>query len=285
MKNFKDKVAVITGAGNGIGQALALQLAYEGALTVLADISQNAVAETAEKIHKLGGRAKACVVDVSNRDQMESLAAKVMAEEGRIDILINNAGVALSNVTVEKLSYTDMEWLFGINFWGVVHGTKAFLPHLLKREEASLVNVSSIYGLAAVAKSAAYCASKFAVRGFTESLRQELKNTPVRVTVVHPGGVRSSIARNTRAASNGDKIKNPKRAAAHFESIARTIPDQAAARIIDGIRREAPRVLIGGDAKFMDLLARLRPAGYDDFVLEHIVAPSEKSYADSGGQE
>ncbi len=285
MKTFKSKVAVITGAGNGIGQALALQLASQGALTVLADISQDAVGETAEKIHKLGGEAKACVTDVSSREQMEALAAKVMAEEGRVDILINNAGVALSNVTVEKLSYTDMEWLFGINFWGVVHGTKAFLPHLMKREEASLVNVSSIYGLAAVAKSASYCASKFAVRGFTESLRQELKNTPVRVTVVHPGGVRSRIARNTRTASNGDKIHDPKRAAAHFETIARTTPEQAAALIIDGIRREAPRVLIGGDAKFMDLLARLRPAGYDDFVLESIVTPSEKSYADSDGRE
>lgn len=285
MKNFKDKVAVITGAGTGIGRALALQLSAEGATTVLADINQNALAETAEAIHSQGGHPKACVTDVSDRKQIEALASKVMDELGRVDIVINNAGVALSNVSVDKLSYPDMEWIFAINFWGVVHGTKAFLPHLLKREEASLVNVSSIYGLAAVAKAASYCASKFAVRGFTESLRQELRNTPVQVTVVHPGGVRSNIARNTRAAANGDVIGNPEGAARHFENNAPTTPAQAAAQIIDGIRRKAPRVLIGGDAKFIDLLARLKPAGYDNFMLDKIVNPSEKSYAAPSGKE
>lgn len=278
MKDFKGKVAVITGAGTGIGRELALQLAAQGAITVLADISQDAVAETAERIHKQHGKAKAYAVNVADREKLVWLAERVISEFGQVDIVINNAGVALSNVTVEKLSYDDMEWLFNINFWGVVHGTKAFLPHLLKREEANLVNVSSIYGLAAVSKAAAYCASKFAVRGFTESLRQELRDRPVCVTVVHPGGVRSAIARNTRKAANGDAIKDPDYAARHFEQQAKTSPAEAAAQIIAGIKRNAPRVLVGADAKFIDILARLKPGSYDSFMLKEVVSKSEESY-------
>jgi len=217
-------------------------------------------------------------VDVSQRDAVYRFADEVIGQHGATHIVINNAGVALSNVRVQDLTYEDFEWILGINLWGVIYSTKAFLPHLLKQPEANLVNVSSVYGLTAAAKAAAYCTSKFAVRGFTEALRQELRQTSVAVTVVHPGGIRTNIARNSRQATYGDPISDPERAIRNFEERAQTTASEAARVIIEGIKRNAPRVLIGTDAKLLDILARVKPGAYDSFIMKHIVSRDEKAY-------
>jgi NAD(P)-dependent dehydrogenase (short-subunit alcohol dehydrogenase family) len=279
MQTFQDKVAVITGAGSGIGRELAIQLARYGAIVAIADIQAERVKETACLVTQQGGRASAHVVDVAQRAAVDTFAAEVIKQHGAAHIVINNAGVALSNVTVQNLAYEDLAWILGINLWGVIHGTKAFLPHLLQQPEANLVNVSSIYGLTAVAKAAAYCASKFAVRGFTEALRQELCQTSVAVTVVHPGGIRTNIARNTRQAASGDQIAHPEQAVQHFEAHARTTAAEAAQTIIAGVKRNAPRVLIGADAKMLDFLSRVKPGSYDPFIIKQIVNKAEQSYA------
>lgn len=279
MKTFQQKVAVITGAGSGIGRELALQLAQQGAHLAVADIQEAPLRETAGFIEQHNIPISTHILDVSQREAVYHFADEVLARYGGVHIVVNNAGVALSNVEVNHLTYSDLEWVLGVNLWGVIHGTKAFLPHLLKQPEANLVNVSSLYGLTAIAKAAAYCTSKFAVRGFTEALRQELRQTSVAVTVVHPGGIRTHIARNTRPAANGDKISNPERAAQHFEQRARTTAAEAARQIIAGIQRNAPRVIIGQDAKFLDWLGRLKPGSYDAFMLKQIVQEDEKAYS------
>ena len=185
-----------------------------------------------------------------------------------MDILINNAGVSSSGA-VSELGYELLEWTMNINFWGVVHGTKAFLPYLLERPEASLVNISSVFGLIGMPRRAAYCASKFAVRGFTEALRLELHDTPVAVTVILPGGVRTNIVHRIRAAGRDDPLSDPAARRVVTESF-RTSPEEAAQAIIDGIRKKRPRVLIGPDARTIDRLARWMPAGYDRVILRRI---------------
>ena len=278
MKSFKDKIVAITGAGSGIGRELALQIAKIGGIVAIADLHEQGLHETAELIHQHGGTTSVHVVDVSNRNEVYRFADEVITRHGAAHVIINNAGVALSNVRVEHVTYEDFEWVVGINLWGVIYGTKAFLPHLLKQEEAHVVNVSSLYGLTAVAKAAAYCTSKFAVRGFTESLRQELRQTPVAVSLVHPGGIRTNIARNTRSAAHGDAVADPVRAVQHFEQRAQTTAPEAARCIIEGIQRNAPRILIGTDAKFLDVLARVKPGSYDSFILKHVVHGDEQAY-------
>lgn len=279
MKTFQCKVVVITGAGSGIGRELAMQLAQQGAHLAIADIQDAQLRETANLLKHYNVPISTHVLDVSQREAVYCFADEVIARHGGVHIVINNAGVALSNVEVNHLTYNDLEWVLGVNLWGVIYGTKAFLPHLLKQPEANLVNVSSLYGLTAIAKAAAYCTSKFAVRGFTEALRQELRQTSVAVTVVHPGGIRTRIARNTRPAANGDKISNPEYAVQHFEQRARTTAAEAARCIIAGIQRNAPRVVIGQDAKFLDWLGRLKPGSYDAFMLKQIVQEDEKAYS------
>ncbi|GAK59708.1 short chain dehydrogenase, putative [Candidatus Vecturithrix granuli] len=285
MKTFQQKVAVITGAGSGIGRELAIQLAQKGVHIAIADIQEEQLHETANLLVQYHVTVSTHVLDVSQREAVYRFADDVIARHKGVHIVINNAGVALSNVQVNQMAYEDFEWVLGVNLWGVVYGTKAFLPHLLKQSEANLVNTSSLYGLTAVAKAAAYCTSKFAVRGFTEALRQELCQTPVAVTVVHPGGIRTCIARNTRPATNGDIISNPEHAVQHFEQQAQTSAVDAARLIIEGIRRNTPRVIIGKDAKFLDLLGRLKPGSYDAFMLKHIVHEDEKAYAAAGKLE
>jgi NAD(P)-dependent dehydrogenase (short-subunit alcohol dehydrogenase family) len=278
MNPLKDKVAVITGAGSGIGRELAMQFAGRGMIVAIADIQPERLAETAQLIAQQGGQASTHVVDVSQREQVYRFAEAAIRQHGAVQIVINNAGAALSNVSVHDLTYEDLEWMLGINLWGVIYGTKAFLPHLLKQPAANLVNISSLYGLTAVAKEAAYCTSKFAVRGFTEALRQELRGTPVAVTIVHPGGIRTNIARNSRLATNGDPIANPERAVRNFETRAQTTAAEAARTIIAGIERNAPRILIGNDAKFLDFLARIKPGTYDAFMLKHVVHKDASAY-------
>ncbi len=271
MQSFEDKVAVITGAASGIGKALAMQLAAMGTSVAIADIDEEKLKQTSEAIVQQGGQVSWHVVDVSNRPAVYDLADTVIRQYGAVHIVVNNAGVALSNVNVQDVAYEDLEWILGINLWGVIYGTKAFLPHLLRQSQANLVNVSSTFGLTASAKAAAYSTSKFAVRGFTEALRQELRGTSVSVTVVFPGGIRTNIARNARQARGGERIDNPQSAVQQFEEGAQTTPSEAASQIIDGIRRNASRVLIGKDARLLDLLARLKPGSYDTFMLKHVV--------------
>ena len=271
MQSFENKVAVITGAASGIGRAMSIQLATMGARIAIADVDEEQLKQTSEEILRLGGTVSWHVVDVSNRTAMYNFAEAVMSQYGAVHIVVNNAGVALSNVTVEDLAYEDLEWVLGINLWGVIYGTKAFLPHLLRQSQANLVNISSTFGLTASAKAAAYSTSKFAVRGFTEALRQELSGTSVSVTVVFPGGIRTNVARHARQAKDGEHIPNPGHEVRQFEERAQTTPAEAADQIIDGIRRNAPRVLIGKDARLMDILARLKPGSYDDFMLKHVV--------------
>ena len=271
MKSFKDKVAVVTGAASGIGKELAIQLSAHGARVALADVNAPDLDAIVNEIVRTGGQASAHRVDVSDREAMNAFAEDVIQQYESVDILINNAGIALQDVKLQNISYEDLELVINVNFWGIVHGTKAFLPHLLKRPHANLVNVSSAYGLAAAAHQGAYSTSKFAVRGFSEALRQELRNTPVKVTVVFPGGVRTAMVRNSRAAQNGEPIADIESAVRSFEARQRISSAEAASQILQGIQRDAPRLLIGNDVKLLDLLARLMPAAYDLFMLKYVV--------------
>ena len=262
MHSYKDKVVVITGAGSGIGRALAQQLSREGAHLALSDINMNGLEQTRASLSG-NGRVTLDTLNVADRDAFRAWAAKVIADHGHADMIINNAGVALSE-TVANMSYDDMEWIVNINFWGVVYGTKEFLPHLLSRPQAEVVNISSIFGIIALPTQSAYNATKFAVRGFTESLRQELKDTNVFVATVHPGGIKTNIVANGRMKTSLGGPKDHERQIRDFEKMARTTPEQAAQIILDGVRRRRRRILIGPDARLMDRIQRLLPERYTD---------------------
>jgi NAD(P)-dependent dehydrogenase (short-subunit alcohol dehydrogenase family) len=264
MKSFQRKVAAITGAGSGIGRALALELSRAGAEVALADINGNTADETAEMSLGLGAKATATVLDVANRAAVYAWADRVVADHDRVNLVFNNAGVALGS-TLEGVGYEDFEWLMNVNFWGVVYGTKAFLPYLRTSGEGHVVNISSIFGIAAVPGNGTYNASKFAVRGFTEALRQELELTGgnVSATCVHPGGIKTNIARSSRVTAEmqrllGDDLDAAK---ANFEKKFITTPEDAAKIILRAVRRNQRRVLVGPDAKLSTLLVSF-PAGY-----------------------
>ena len=259
----KDSVAVITGAGSGIGRALAKRLAHEGVAGIaIADVNVDGLAETENLI---SGKTKVTLhkVDVSEREAMAAFADDVLAKHGRITHLINNAGVALGG-RVSEVSLDEIEWLMGVNFWGVVHGTKFFLPYLEKEASAHIVNISSLFGLIAPPGQAAYCASKFAVRGFTEALRHELEDTSVAVSVVHPGGVQTNIVNSARISSgvtlSDDEIEKLKK----FQNklLSRTSPDRAAEIIVSGINARQPRIIVGPDAAMLSRIARVFPRRY-----------------------
>ncbi len=264
-----NKVAVVTGAGSGIGKALAIQLAEKGALLAISDIHAENLEETYQAIlPKTGaGGIMKSVFDVADKEKMHEFAEQVAAQFGKTDIVINNAGVALGKTSLLDLKYEDFEWLMGINFWGMVYGTKAFLPQLIKRPEASIVNISSLFGLIGVAYQVAYCTSKFAIRGFNESLRMELQHAHphVVVTSVHPGGIQTNIARNSRWTTDIDPAKR-ERDIQRFEKLFITPAEEAARQIIRGIERKNPRVVIGRDAKIPDFLARFFPRKYTSIV-------------------
>ncbi len=254
------RVAVLTGAGSGIGRALAHELAQLGYALALADRNDAALAET---VRELGahGTVTSHVLDVASKDAVDEFAARVLAEHGRVDLLINNAGVALSG-DVGEVTVEEIEWLMNVNFWGMVYGVKAFLPALQQAGDATIVNLSSVYGLFGPPGQAAYAASKFAVRGFSESLRAELREAGVHVLTVHPGGVKTNIVRNARIAG----AANRERAIAHgkkFEDAAlRLAPHHAAQAIARAIRSRQDRLLIGDDALQIDVITRvLGPAG------------------------
>jgi len=261
MQSLAGKVAVVTGAGSGIGRALADQLAQEGCHLALADINAGNLEDIATELRPHGTRISCHRLDVADRAAVFTFADEVLAQHGSAQLIINNAGVAVSQ-TIAELSYEDFEWLMGINFWGVVHGTKAFLPHLLKNGEGHIVNLSSIFGIIGMPTQGAYNASKFAVRGFTEALRQELNSCNVTVSCVHPGGIKTNIARAARFYQGINGRRDANRAAADFERFARTSPEQAARVIVDGIKAKRPRILIGSDARLLDGIQRLLPASY-----------------------
>jgi short-subunit dehydrogenase len=262
MTAIRGAAAAVTGAASGIGRALALELAARGCDLALADRDEAGLAAVAAEITH-SQKVTVHRVDVGEPPQIAEFARAAISAHPGLNILINNAGVALMG-EFHEIDQAQMDWLMNINFWGVVHGTRAFLPHLASRREAHIVNLSSIFGIIAPPGQSAYAASKFAVRGFSESVRHELQaaGSPVRLSVVHPGGIATNIARNSRSGAgvtdNARRVQSIER----FEQLAKTTPQAAALRIIAGIEKNQPRILIGNDARFMDLLQRLRPATY-----------------------
>jgi len=266
MRVLKGKVAVVTGAASGIGRSLVLQLASEGCNLSIADIDPKGLKETAKLAKNNSTEITIEVVDVANRDQVYAYAENVVSDHGRVDIVINNAGVSLRG-TIEEVSEEEFEWLMGINFWGVVYGSKAFLPYLKQRTEANLVNISSVHGLFTNPGVGPYCSSKFGVRGFTMALCQELKDTPVKVSCVHPGGIKTNIVRNARDAAALIPEKSREEAQEDFDkTIARISSDKAAKIIIRGIRKDKPRILVGSDAYVFDFLTRHFPLYWQKFM-------------------
>jgi short-subunit dehydrogenase len=264
MTAIRGAAAAVTGAASGIGRALALEFAARGCDLALADRDEAGLHALAAEIAKANAR-KVSVhrADVAEPGQIKAFAQAAITAHPGLNIVINNAGVALLGQFAE-IDQAQMEWLMNINFWGVVHSTRAFLPHLSRQKEAHLVNVSSIFGIIAPPGQTAYSAAKFAVRGFSESLRHELKMaaSPVRLSVVHPGGVATNIARNQRTGAGINDNARRALSIERFDTFAKTTPATAALRIITGIEKNQPRILIGNDARFMDLVQRLRPATY-----------------------
>ncbi|MFG1791611.1 SDR family NAD(P)-dependent oxidoreductase [Nocardia sp. NPDC049149] len=257
---FKDKVCVITGAGSGIGRALAENLAKRGAKLALSDIDTDGLAETVRIVEKLGADVKSDRINVAEREAVLLYADAVKAHYGKVHQIYNNAGIAYHGDVI-KSEFKDIERIMDVDFWGVVNGTKAFLPHLMESGAGHVVNVSSLFGLIAVPGQSAYNSAKFAVRGFTEALRQEMLvgKHPVKVTCVHPGGIKTAVARNSTYAEGIDG----KKAAALFDSkLAMHSPEMAAQTITEGVRKGHGRVLIGWEAKLLDVFVRVTASGY-----------------------
>ncbi len=268
MRSFENRVAVVTGAASGIGRALALDLAGRGAHLAISDIDETGLEETRAKAEASGTRVTAERLDVADRDAFQAHAEQVMRDHGKVNLVINNAGVAVG-ATISELSHEDLRWLMGINYWGVVHGTQLFLPHLKASGDGHVVNISSVFGMIAVPGQAAYHSAKFAVRGFTECLRQELEieASGVSATSVHPGGIRTNIARNARL--SGELPGNASRDELNeqFERAARTTPERAAEIILRGVEKNKRRVLIGPEAYVIDWVQRLFPTGYQRLLV------------------
>jgi NAD(P)-dependent dehydrogenase (short-subunit alcohol dehydrogenase family) len=253
-------VAVITGAGSGIGRALAQQLVRAGSALALADVNEAGLTETFQSMGSRNALVSTHVMDVADEASVRAFAEDVRSRHGRVTLLINNAGVSLHG-NFDEISLDDFRWLMNINFWGTVYGVQYFLPMLKREKRAHIVNLSSVFGLIAPAGQIPYAASKFAVRGFTEGLRHELAGTNVRVTCVHPGGIRTPIARHSRLGAGASAARGEQNIA-RFERLAETTPVTAAASILRGAERGEPRILIGRDAYQIDILQRLRPASY-----------------------
>jgi NADP-dependent 3-hydroxy acid dehydrogenase YdfG len=266
MKTLDDRVVVITGAASGIGRALAVDVARRGSLVAISDVDEAGLAESVDLVKAAGAReVRSDRLDVADRAAVASYAAAVAEHFGRVNVVVNNAGVALSG-DVEDLAYGDMDWIIGINFWGVVHGTKEFLPHLVASGDGHVVNLSSLFGLISVPGQSMYNASKYAVRGFTEALREEMLvlGHPVGVTSVHPGGIKTAIARNGRYS---DREDGPASAAIFDEQLAKMPPERAAEIIVTrGILGGRARVLVGLDAHALHHFARLTGSRYQDVV-------------------
>jgi NADP-dependent 3-hydroxy acid dehydrogenase YdfG len=260
MEGFASKVAVVTGAGSGIGQALAVELAHSGAKLAICDVDTEGLAQTEGRIKATGAPVKTDRLDVTEREAFLAYADQVNEHFGTVNQIYNNAGIAFHG-DVEVSQFKDIERVMDVDFWGVVNGTKAFLPHLIASGDGHIINISSVFGLLSVPGQAAYNSAKFAVRGFTEALRQEmiLAGHPVGVTTVHPGGIKTAIARNAEAVEGLDTAQLAK---VFDKRLARTSPQRAAQIILDAVRKNKARVLVGTDAKVLDILVRLTGSGY-----------------------
>ncbi|MEM6709210.1 MAG: SDR family oxidoreductase [Pseudomonadota bacterium] len=264
MRDFKSKVAAITGAGSGMGRALALELARRGCHVAISDITLEPLEETASQIaQEVGDRVRVTqqVLDVSDRDAVYAFAKATNAQHGKVNLIFNNAGVSVTD-TVERLRQEDFEWLMNINFWGVVYGSQAFLPYLKEADEAHIINTASIFGVIAVPTQSAYNASKFAVRGFTEALHHELVATHIGVSCVQPGGVKTNIVKTSRYYPEDNQAPTKEEAAQAFESFAALSPPEAANIILRGVERRRCRILVGRDAQFLATVQRLFPERY-----------------------
>jgi NADP-dependent 3-hydroxy acid dehydrogenase YdfG len=261
MKKFNNKVAAITGAGSGIGRALAQELASEGCQLALSDVNQEGLEQTRSSIEASfpSLNVKTYRLDVADRQAMLCHAKQVNDDFGSINLIFNNAGVALS-ANLDVVKREDFDWLMNINFWGVVNGTEAFLPYLKASGDGHIINISSVFGMISLPTQGSYNASKFAVRGYTEALRQELfvDGHAVGVSCIHPGGILTDIARNSRVSEGESKADLAK----SFDKMARTTPKKAAQTIINGVRKNKARVMIGADAHLIHFLVRLLGSGY-----------------------
>lgn len=264
MNQFEGKVAVITGAGSGIGRALGLNLAKRGAKLALSDIDAEGLAETVRQAEALGADVKSDRLNVAEREAVLAYADAVVAHFGTVNQVYNNAGIAY-NGDVEKSNFKDIERIMDVDFYGVVHGTKAFLPHVITSGDGHVVNISSLFGLIAVPGQSAYNAAKFAVRGFTEALRQEMliAKHPVKVTCVHPGGIKTAVARNATVADG----ENAQTVAEFFDKrLAIHTPEMAAETIINAVAKGHARVVVGWEAKALEALARIIGPRYQQII-------------------
>ncbi len=263
MTYFTDKVAVVTGAGSGIGQALAVELARRGAKVAISDVDDRGLEETTSLVKAEGAEMRSDHLDVAERELVLAYADAVAEHFGTVNMVFNNAGIAYTG-NVEEMSFKDIEKIMDVDFWGVINGSKAFLPHLIASGDGHVVNISSIFGIFAVPSQSAYNAAKFAVRGFTEALRQEMLTSkrPVKVTCVHPGGIKTNIARNADQAEGRDHDKLSK----EFDKLAHVSPEKAAKVILRGVERGRARVLIGWDAYALDTFVRVTGSGYQGLV-------------------
>ena len=260
MQGFAGKVAVVTGAGSGIGQALAVELARSGAKVAISDVDTEGLADTDQQLKAIGAPVKADRLDVTEREAFLAYADAVNEHFGKVNQIYNNAGIAFTG-DIEVSQFKDIERVMDVDYWGVVNGTKAFLPYLIASGDGHVINISSVFGLFSVPGQAAYNSAKFAVRGFTEALRQEMlvAGHPVGVTTVHPGGIKTAIARNATAAEGFDRDELAK---LFDKRVAHTSPQRAARIILEAVRKNKARVLVGADAKVLDIMVRLTGSGY-----------------------
>ena len=270
MNAFTQSVVVVTGAASGIGRQLALQAAKRGAHVIATDINSDALEETKRMSAQQGTVLQTAVLDVADQVAIESFVTETMQQlANRKLILINNAGVALLSGTFRDTSLSDFDWLLTINLWGTIRLTKAFYPYFLERNEGHIVNLSSVFGLVGVEHQSAYATSKFAVRGFTETLRMELMGTGVCTTVVHPGGIKTNITRHAKRGGTANEATHLQ-SISQFDKVAITTADAAARQILNAIEKKKNRLVIGADAKILDRLARLLPVSYTRIVKRRI---------------